>query len=298
MSGAGAGAARHRRLLAVLKELQRGPPGHAGGDARALPRGHRRGPGVLRRARAGHHARRASSARSCRRRRSAAAMLAVAHYMAAAAVRAAGTSTPASGTSSCPTRRTAPPRSRSTRGWRPTTTTALWSIAVHEAYPGHHWHFAWLACEPGRRRRSRRCAPSSARPTSSRAGASTPRTCCASRASSDARAGAVPARLPAVPRRPDHRRHLAAPRRDDGRGGRRLHVDQDVAVPRDRRRPRCCAIARGRPRRRPTSRARWRSPGCGSAGCDEARGSLRDFHDLAAGSGPAAVSLVERALFG
>ena len=21
----------------------------------------------------------------------------------------------------------------------------LWSIAVHEAYPGHHWHFAWLA---------------------------------------------------------------------------------------------------------------------------------------------------------
>jgi uncharacterized protein (DUF885 family) len=21
----------------------------------------------------------------------------------------------------------------------------LWSITVHEAYPGHHWHFAWLA---------------------------------------------------------------------------------------------------------------------------------------------------------
>lgn len=21
----------------------------------------------------------------------------------------------------------------------------LWSVAVHEAYPGHHWHFAWLA---------------------------------------------------------------------------------------------------------------------------------------------------------
>ena len=22
-----------------------------------------------------------------------------------------------------------------------------WSIAVHEAYPGHHWHFAWLAAQ-------------------------------------------------------------------------------------------------------------------------------------------------------
>jgi uncharacterized protein (DUF885 family) len=30
----------------------------------------------------------------------------------------------------------------------------------------------------------------------------------------------------------------------------------------------------------------------------EARGSLRDFHDLAAGSGRLPVSLVERALFG
>ena len=30
----------------------------------------------------------------------------------------------------------------------------LWSITVHEAYPGHHWHFAWLAgnaANPGRR---------------------------------------------------------------------------------------------------------------------------------------------------
>jgi uncharacterized protein (DUF885 family) len=30
----------------------------------------------------------------------------------------------------------------------------LWSITVHEAYPGHHWHFAWLAGNhenPGRR---------------------------------------------------------------------------------------------------------------------------------------------------
>jgi len=24
----------------------------------------------------------------------------------------------------------------------------LWSITVHEAYPGHHWHFAWLAGNP------------------------------------------------------------------------------------------------------------------------------------------------------
>jgi hypothetical protein len=31
---------------------------------------------------------------------------------------------------------------------------------------------------------------------------------------------------------------------------------------------------------------------------DEARGSLRDFHDRAAGSGRLPVSLVERALFG
>ena len=59
-----------------------------------------------------------------------------------------------------------------------------WSIAVHEAYPGHHWHLAWLAVDRGRRRRPRRCGSCSARPTSSRAGASTPRTCCASRASS------------------------------------------------------------------------------------------------------------------
>ncbi len=26
----------------------------------------------------------------------------------------------------------------------------LWSIATHEAYPGHHWHFAWLAAHPPR----------------------------------------------------------------------------------------------------------------------------------------------------
>jgi uncharacterized protein (DUF885 family) len=25
--------------------------------------------------------------------------------------------------------------------------TGLWSITVHEAYPGHHWHFAWLAAQ-------------------------------------------------------------------------------------------------------------------------------------------------------
>ena len=31
---------------------------------------------------------------------------------------------------------------------------------------------------------------------------------------------------------------------------------------------------------------------------DEARGSLRDFHDLAAGSGRLPIGLVERALFG
>ena len=81
MTRAGPVAARDRRLHRGGQELQRRPPRDAGGDARALPRGHRRGPRVLRRARAGDDARRGSGATSCRRRRSAAAMLAVAHYM-------------------------------------------------------------------------------------------------------------------------------------------------------------------------------------------------------------------------
>ena len=52
------------------------------------------------------------------------AMLAVAHYMQPPPFAPPGDDAPASATSSCPTRRTARPRSRSTRGWRPTTTTA------------------------------------------------------------------------------------------------------------------------------------------------------------------------------
>ena len=35
-----------------------------------------------------------------------------------------------------------------------------WSIAVHEAYPGHHWHLAWLS----RERRRRRVAAAALRP--------------------------------------------------------------------------------------------------------------------------------------
>ena len=218
------------------------------------------------------------------------AMLAVAHYMQPPPFAPRRHDHAVSATSSCPTRRTARPRSRSLRGWRPTTSTALWSIAVHEAYPGHHWHFAWLSL-------ANAGTAAGARPLRFVFGSTyfvegwglyTEDLLREQGFFRDPGAGAVPARLPAVPGRPDHRRHLAAPRRDDDRGGHRLHVDQDLAVPRDRRRPRCCATARGRRRRRPTSPARWRSPGCAQRWLAEARGSLRDFHDLAAWFGPAA----------
>ena len=124
MRGQGAGAARHRRLHRRGQGLQRRPPGDAGGDARALPRGDRRG------------ARRSASSTSwspcptgeqCEVVPSAPfsrAMLAVAHYMAPPPFAPAGDdlrcrallrALPAG-------RRHA--RSRSTRGWPPTTTTA------------------------------------------------------------------------------------------------------------------------------------------------------------------------------
>ena len=225
-------------------------------------------------------------------------MLAVAHYMQPPPFAPAGSANASAATSSCPTRPTARRRSRSRRGWRTNNRHGPWSITVHEAYPGHHWHFAWLAAQSD----NRRCAAAALRVrldrTSSRAGGSTPRTCCASRASSRTPEQELCQR--------DFRLFRAA----------RIIVDTSLhlgemtieeavdfmstkaSLSRDTAQAevlRYCAW--------PTQassyltgaleidrmRQRW---------FDEARGSLRDFHDRAAGSGRLPISLVERALFG
>ena len=112
------------------------------------------------------------------------AMLAVAHYMMPPPFAPpAPTALRVPGTSSCPTRRTGRPPSRSPPGWRPTTATA----------PGRSRSTRRTPVTTGTSRGSRptrptvvpgRCASCSARRTSSRAGVSTPRTCWRGRASS------------------------------------------------------------------------------------------------------------------
>jgi hypothetical protein len=122
------------------------------------------------------------------------------------------------------------------------------------------------------------------------AGVCTARTSCGSGASSVPGAGAVPRDMRLFPRGAHRGRHLAAPRRHDRRRGRGVHVHQGVAVGRDR----ACGgaevlrvahpgvvVPHRRPRDRPL-RERWDGEG---------KGSLRDFHDAAAGSGRLPINL-------
>ena len=180
----------------------------------------------------------------------------------------------------------------------------LWSITVHEAYPGHHWHFAWLAANshaaPGQNNLS------GARPLRSVFGSTyfvegwglytedllreqgffaTPEQELCQR---DFRA------FRAVRIIVDTSLHLGEMSIEDATE----FVSTKTSLSRETAQAevlRYCAwptqassyltgaleIAR--------LRQRW---------LHEARGSLRDFHDRAAGSGRLPVSLVERALFG
>ena len=93
------------------------------------------------------------------------------------------------------------------------------TTAVHEAYPGHHWHLAM-----NQRQLAPVCARSTARPTSPRAGRSTPSASCANSGFfTEPMPRALPPRGHDLPCRADHRRHQPAHGRDDLRRSGRVH---------------------------------------------------------------------------
>jgi uncharacterized protein (DUF885 family) len=176
----------------------------------------------------------------------------------------------------------------------------LWPVAVHEAYPGHHWHFAWLAAK------AQAVGRGGARPVRSIFGSNyfvegwalytedllreqgfyaTPEQELCQRESRAFRAARIVV---------DTSLHLGEMAIEEAVD----FLTAKTALSRETAEAevlRYCAwptqassyltgameIAR--------LRQRW---------LHEARGSLRDFHDRAAGSGMLPVSLVERALFG
>ena len=176
-------------------------------------------------------------------------------------------------------------------------------VAVHEAYPGHHWHLVMRKAN-----RVGRAARSTRRPTSARAGRCTPSASCASAGFfEDPIHELHHLERDDLPRRADHRRHVAPPGRDDLRRGGRLHAGQGGDARAGRDAPRSAATAGGRRRRRRTSPAASRSSRSASA-TSRARGFagvaprdvpievLREFHDAIATSGALPLGLAERAV--
>jgi uncharacterized protein (DUF885 family) len=177
----------------------------------------------------------------------------------------------------------------------------LWSVTVHEAYPGHHWHFAWLAA----RARGPRPGEPGARPLRSIFGSSyfvegwalytedllreegffaTPEQEMCQRESRAFRAARIVV---------DTSLHLGemtiaeavefmSTKTALSLETARAEVLRYCSWPTQASSYLTGALEIAR------LRQRW---------FDEARGSLRDFHDRAAGSGMLPVSLVERALF-
>jgi uncharacterized protein (DUF885 family) len=173
----------------------------------------------------------------------------------------------------------------------------LWSITVHEAYPGHHWHFAWLADISGR---------AGARPLRSIFGSTyfvegwglytedllreqgffaTPEQELCQRDFRAFRAARIIVDTSlhlgemSIEQAVDFMSTKASLSRDTAQA----EVLRYCAWPTQASSYLTGALEIAR------LRQRW---------LHEARGSLRDFHDRAAGSGRLPVSLVERALFG
>ncbi len=173
----------------------------------------------------------------------------------------------------------------------------LWSVAVHEAYPGHHWHFAWLA------ELSRRGEP---RPLRSVFGSTyfvegwglyteellreqgffrTPEQQLSQRDFRLFRAAriVVDTSLHLGEMTVDEAVDFMSTKASLSRDTARAEVLRYCAWPTQASSYLTGALELAR------MRGRW---------LDEDRGSLRDFHDQAAGSGRLPISLVERSLFG
>ena len=173
----------------------------------------------------------------------------------------------------------------------------LWSITVHEAYPGHHWHFAWLAAKSH---------TAGGRPLRSIFGSTyfvegwglytedllreqgffaTPEQELCQRDFRAFRAARIIVDTSlhlgemSVEQAVDFMSTMTSLSRETAQA----EVLRYCAWPTQASSYLTGALEIGR------LRQRW---------FDEARGSLRDFHDRAAGSGRLPVSLVERALFG
>jgi uncharacterized protein (DUF885 family) len=178
----------------------------------------------------------------------------------------------------------------------------LWSITVHEAYPGHHWHFAWLAAN------SRGSAPDKlgGRPLRSIFGSTyfvegwglytedllreqgffaTPEQELCQRDFRAFRAARiiVDTSLHLGEMSVEEAIDFMSTKTSLSRETAQAEVLRYCAWPTQASSYLTGALEIAR------LRQRW---------FDEARGSLRDFHDRAAGSGRLPVSLVERALFG
>ena len=172
----------------------------------------------------------------------------------------------------------------------------LWSITVHEAYPGHHWHFAWLASLSGN---------GGARPLRSVFGSTyfvegwglytedllreqgffrTPEQELCQRDFRLFRAAriVVDTSLHIGEMTIDEAVEFMSTKASLSRDTARAEVLRYCAWPTQASSYLTGALEIDR------LRQRW---------LDEARGSLRDFHDRAAGSGRLPISLVERALF-
>jgi uncharacterized protein (DUF885 family) len=172
-----------------------------------------------------------------------------------------------------------------------------WSIAVHEAYPGHHWHFAWLAAQS---------ASGGARPLRFVFGSAyfvegwglytedllreqgffrTPEQELAQRDYRLFRAARiiVDTALHMGEMTIEEAVEFMATRTSLSRDTARAEVLRYCAWPTQASSYLTGALEIDR------MRERWLT---------EARGSLRDFHDLAAGSGRLPIGLVERTLFG
>jgi uncharacterized protein (DUF885 family) len=185
----------------------------------------------------------------------------------------------------------------------------LWSIAVHEAYPGHHWHFAWLAAN-SRASKSRlgkdNQSSGGGRPLRSIFGSTyfvegwglyaedllneqgffaTPEQALCQRDFRAFRAARiiVDTSLHLGEMSVDEAVNFMSSKTSLSRETAQAEVLRYCAWPTQASSYLTGALEIAR------LRQRW---------LNEARGSLRDFHDRAAGSGRLPVSLVERALFG
>jgi uncharacterized protein (DUF885 family) len=180
----------------------------------------------------------------------------------------------------------------------------LWSITVHEAYPGHHWHFAWLAAKS--RAKANEEASGGGRPLRSIFGSTyfvegwglytedllreqgffaTPEQELCQRDFRAFRAARiiVDTSLHLGEMSVDEAVDFMSTKTSLSRETAQAEVLRYCAWPTQASSYLTGALEIAR------LRQRW---------LQEARGSLRDFHDRAAGSGRLPVSLVERALFG